>query len=389
MLITISGVLALFAFNRAQAPAGLVEGNSLLDSDSISILKASLHADEKAAVLDTLFSNRVKRTGFNGCVLVAQRGLILYEKAFGLAAFQSKDTLALNSAFQLASASKTITAGAVLLLKDREKLALDDEVQKYLPEFPYKGISIKMLLNHRSGLFNYIYACEPFCDKPNQYNGNYFDNAAMLKIIAEQKPAVYSLPNKKFEYSNTNYAILALVIEKASGQRFADFVEEQIFKPLGMNDSWVHDPAKTGERKNKTTGHNAKGKPEDEVYADDVLGDKGIYSTVEDLLKWDQALYTENILKKGTLEEAFKGYSFEHRGKRNYGLGWRLVDDGKNPKIIYHNGWWHGYNSLFFRRPSDQTTIIILSNKYNRSTYQVQDVLQVLDENSVTVEMEE
>lgn len=388
-LITVSGVLALFAFNRAQAPPVLKGSADIVNADSITALRASLHADEKASMLDTLFNNRVKRTGFNGCVLVAQKGVIIYEKAYGLAGFQSKDSLQINSAFQLASASKTVTAGAILLLKDRGKLSLDDDVQKYLPEFPYKGISIKMLLTHRSGLFNYIYACEPFCDKPNQYNGSYFDNAAMLKIIAEQKPAVYSLPNKKFEYSNTNYAILALIVGKASGETFAGFVEGQIFKVLEMNDSWVHEPGKDLERKNRTTGHNAKGKPEDEVYADDVVGDKGIYSTVEDLLKWDQALYSEKILKKETIEEAFKGYSFEHRGKRNYGLGWRLVDDGKNPKLVYHNGWWHGYNSLFFRRPADQTTIIILSNKYNRSTYQIQDVLKVLNESTALVEMEE
>jgi CubicO group peptidase (beta-lactamase class C family) len=385
-LLTISCVLGLFAFNRAEAPSKDLSVGSMLSADSILSIRKSIHADEKAQMLDTLFLNRVKRTGFNGCVLVAQRGQIIYEKAFGLSVIKTKDSLRINSPFQLASASKTLTAAAILLLKDQEKLKLDDDVQKYLPEFPYAGISLKMLLSHRSGLFNYIYACEPFCDRPNKYKEGNFDNAAMLKIIAEQKPAVYSLPDKKFEYSNTNYALLALIVERISGKTFGSFMKEEIFDKLGMKDTWIWDPQNAPA--NCTRGHMSNGKEEIEVYADNVVGDKGVYSTVEDMLKWDQALYTEQLLKKATIAEAFTGYSHEHKGKRNYGLGWRLVDDGKSPKIIYHNGWWHGYNSLFFRRPADQTTIIMLSNKYNRSTYQVQDILAILNVNGASVDME-
>ena len=162
---------------------------------------------------------------------------------------------------------------------------------------------------------------------------------------------------------------------------------QNIFIPLGMDHSWVWDPKNTN-TKNRTFGYKGNGKEEDDVYADDVVGDKGIYSTVEDMLKWDQALYCEKLLKKETIEEAFKGYSNEHKGKRNYGYGWRMVDDGKNPKILYHNGWWHGYNSLFFRRPSDQTTIIMLSNKYNRSTYQVADIFAIINQNGGSAEIE-
>jgi CubicO group peptidase (beta-lactamase class C family) len=157
-------------------------------------------------------------------------------------------------------------------------------------------------------------------------------------------------------------------------------MQDNIFRPLGMNNTWVHDPASKVIHALKTKGYNASGRPEDDTYADDVVGDKGIYSTVEDLFKWDRALYSDALLKPATIADAFKGYSNEHKGKRNYGYGWRTIDDGKNPKIIYHNGWWHGYNTLFMRRPSDGTTIIVLSNKYNRSTYKVQGVLEILDE---------
>lgn len=357
-------------------------------SDSIKAVRESIHATEKAQKLDILFKDKVKLAEFNGCVLVAQRGQIIYKNAFGYANLKTRDSLKINAAFQLASASKPLTAAAILLLKDQNKLNLDDNIKKYLPEFPYDGITIKMLLTHRSGLFNYIYACEPYCKKPDLYNEGIFNNAAMLDIIVHQKPAVYYTPGKKFEYCNTNYALLALIVEKVSNQSFADFMQEQIFKPLKMNDTWVHDIIMDSVHKNKTLGYNGLGKLEADCYADDVLGDKGVYSTVEDMLKWDQILYTDKLLKKETIAEAFTGYSNEHKGKRNYGYGWRLIDAGKTSKIVYHNGWWHGYNSLFFRRPADQTTIIILSNKYNRSAYQIQDILSIVNENSEAVEIE-
>jgi CubicO group peptidase (beta-lactamase class C family) len=350
------------------------------NKDSIAEFLVEIHAKEKAYQIDTLFKNKVKHTGFNGCVLVAQYGQIIYKKAFGYADLKSKDSLSYNSAFQLASASKTLTAAAVLLLKDRGQINLSDPVQKFFPNFPYEGVTVQMLLTHRSGLGNYIYFCEPYCDKPDEYKAGCFDNKAVLDIIETYKPEVYAKPGKKFEYCNTNYALLALIVEKVSGMSFPEFMDSNIFKPLGMKDTWVN-TLHSSDKRNKTSGYNGLGKPEADTYADDVLGDKGIYSTVEDMFKWDQALYSEKLLKKETIEEAFKGYSNEHKGKRNYGYGWRTIDDGKNPKIIYHNGWWHGYNSLFLRRPSDRATIIVLSNKYNRSTYQVSGVLDILNEN--------
>jgi CubicO group peptidase (beta-lactamase class C family) len=358
------------------------------NQDSINKILKEIHASEKKQQLDTLFKNKAKKEGFNGCVLIAQRGQIIYENAFGYADLKTKDPLKINSAFQLASTSKTLTAAAILLLKDQGKLKLTDSIQQFFPNFPYHNITVKLLLTHRSGLFNYMYACEQYCEKPNLYNNGVFDNKAMMEIITNKKCDVYAAPNKKFEYCNTNYALLALIVEKVSGINFADFMDQHIFNPLGMTNTWVHNPKYDTLHKNKTIGHTAFGKIEEECYADDVVGDKGVYSTVDDLLKWDQVLYSEKLLKQKTLDEAFTGYSNEHKGKRNYGYGWRLIDDGKTPKIIYHNGWWHGYNSLFFRRPSDQTTIIILSNKYSRSTYQIQGVLSILTDGSENVDVE-
>jgi CubicO group peptidase (beta-lactamase class C family) len=384
--ICLSVFILLLACGASETNPGNIS-NIPANQDSIDQFLVKIHAKEKAYRIDTLFRNKVK-AGFNGCVLVAQYGQVIYKKAFGYSDLRTRDSLYINSAFQLASASKTLTAAAILLLKDRGKLSLNDPVQKHLPGFPYEGITISMLLTHRSGLGNYVYFCEPYCDKPNTYNGSCFNNTAVLEIMKAYKPAMYAKPGKKFEYCNTNYALLALIVEKVSGTAFPDFMEANIFRPLGMNDTWVHDVKKKVDGKKITHGFNGLGKPEDDTYADDVVGDKGIYSTVEDLFRWDRALYSDTLLKKETIEEAFKGYSNEHKGKRNYGYGWRTIDDGKSPKIIYHNGWWHGYNSLFLRRPADGTTIIVLSNKFNKTTYRVQGVLEILDEGKGSIEME-
>ncbi|MES2593380.1 MAG: serine hydrolase domain-containing protein [Bacteroidota bacterium] len=347
--------------------------------DSVKKFIKKNFISEKAKKLDVLFKNKVKTTGFNGCVLVSQQGHIVYKNVFGYSNFKTRDSLNINSAFQLASTSKTLTAAAILLLKDQNKLKLTDNVQKFFPDFPYLNITIQLLLTHRSGLSNYLYFSEPYCDANNCYNGKVFDNNSMLRIIADTKPAPYASPNKKFEYCNTNYALLASIVEKVSGQRFADFMAQNVFTPLGMNNTWVRGTKNDTIYKYKTTGHNASGYVEKDNYADDVVGDKGIFSTVDDLFKWNEALYSEKLLKKATIEEAFTGYSNEHQGKRNYGYGWRLIDEDKNNKIVYHNGWWHGFSTLFYRKLSDKTTVIILSNKYNSNTYHIEDVLAILN----------
>ncbi len=381
-------VLSLFLLSCGEdQPVSTNVKTTTINQDSINKILKNIHASEKSKQLNALFENKVKTVGFNGCILIAQKGQIIYKNVFGFSNLKTKDSLKINSAFQLASTSKTLTAAAILLLKEQGKLKLSDNIQQFFPNFPYHNITVQMLLTHRSGLSNYIYFGEPYCDANNCYNGKTFDNNSVIQIMSSAKPELYASPNKKFEYCNTNYALLASIVEKISGLSFADFMAQNIFKPLEMNNTWVHNPKNDSIFKNKTVGHNASGYMEKETYADDVVGDKGIYSTVEDLFKWDQALYSEKILKKSTIEEAFTGYSNEHKGKRNYGYGWRLIDEGKDNKIVYHNGWWHGYSTLFYRRLSDQTTVILLSNKYNSNIYHIEDILSILNNDSKIIKI--
>ena len=381
-LFLFAALIPIFSCENAPTPPKqIAECPTVVNQDSINKIREEIKANEKEQKLSVLFKNKVKKAGFNASVLIAQRGQIIYKNAFGYANYKTKEPLKVNSAFQLSSTSKPFTATAILQLYDHGKLNLSDNVKKFFPDFPYPNINIFMLLTHRSGLSNYVYFGEPYCDENNCYNGKTFDNNSVLHIMKTDKPIAYYAPNKKFGYCNTNYAILASIVEKVSGMRFADYMEQNIFKPLGMKNTWVHtknDP----KDKNITYGHDAAGRIEQDTHADDVVGDKGIYSTVEDLFLFDQALYTDKILKKKTLEQAFTGYSNEYKGKRNYGLGWRLTDSGDGNKVVYHNGWWHGYNSIFFRRLSDQTTVIILSNKDNRTIYKIEDILSIINSNT-------
>lgn len=349
----------------------------VINQDSIDQVRKSIDAKRKEKELDKLFTKKARHRWFNGCVLVAQKGQIIYKDALGYSNFKTKEELKINSAFQLSSTSKPFTATAILMLAERGKLNLDDSVQRFIPEFPYQNITIKSLLTHRSGLSNYIYFGEDFCDKENCYNGKTFDNDCVLEIMKNNKPAPYSSPNRRFEYCNTNYALLASIVERASGEDFRTFMKENIFEPLNMKNTWVHTPNYKPVNIPITVGHTSFGRIERNEYADGVVGDKGIYSTIEDLFLFDQAMYTEKLLSSKTIEEAFTGYSNERRGTRNYGYGWRITEE-KGAKIIYHNGWWHGYNSLFYRRIDDQTTVIILSNRDNKSVYKIEDVLEII-----------
>ncbi|MEO6639116.1 MAG: serine hydrolase domain-containing protein [Ginsengibacter sp.] len=310
----------------------------------------------------TFYSNNLVAKGFNGGMLVAKKGKIIYEDYHGYFNLQKKDSLTPHSAFHLASISKTFTAMAVLKLAELGKLKLDDNVKKYFPAFPYDGVTIKLLLNHRSGLPNYIYFMQQLGWNVKQY----CSNMDMLNYMIQYKPPVQSQPDTHFTYCNTNYALLALIIEKASGKSYPQTLQEFFFTPLHMDDTYVFTMTDSARA---MPSYDWRGRQERLTFLDTGFGDKNIYSTPEDLLKWDQALYTNQIFTKKTLDEAFTAYSNEKPGIRNYGYGWRMNVYPNGQKIIYHNGWWHGNNTVFIRMIEDSVTIVVLGNKYNRAIY--------------------
>ena len=319
--------------------------------------------------------------GFNGGILVAKKGRVIFEAYHGFFNLRKKDSLTPHSAFHLASVSKTFTAMATLKLVQMGKLSLDDDMKKFFPGFPYDNVTVRLLLSHRSGLPNYIY----FMEKLGWDRHQYCSNEDVLDYMIKYKPNPTSRPNSHFEYCNTNYALLGLIIQKASGKSYADFLQTEFLTPLQMKDTYVFNMTDSA---TAMPSYDWRGRQEGLTFLDTGFGDKNIYSTPEDLLKWDQAMYTNQIFSKQTLEEAYTPYSNEKPGIRNYGFGWRMnvYPDGK--KIIYHNGWWHGNNTVFIRMIQDSVTIIVLGNKFNHAIYQSKKMAEIFQPSSIMVDEE-
>jgi CubicO group peptidase (beta-lactamase class C family) len=324
--------------------------------------------------VDSIFRYLHRKKGFNGTVLVTKYDQVIYKGAFGYADFSRKDTLTTQTAFQLASVSKPFTAMAIMMLKERGKLEYDDSVQQYLPDFPYRGITIRQLLTHRSGIPNYTY----FSDKlwPNRKVS--LTNEDVLHLMAEHQPKIHFRPNARFDYSNTGYAVLAAIVEKVSDMPFSTYLEKRIFTPLEMHNTFTFSEENLAQKEKIARGHLLGKRKRAPDYLDTVLGDKGVFSTVEDLYKWDQALYTQKLVKRETLEEAFAGSGVKIKKTEDYGFGWRIRQEECGDTIVYHGGLWHGFNTYLLRNPKDHSAIIVLSNLTNGSLNYLKGVRQFL-----------
>jgi len=324
---------------------------------------ARLFADRKVERIDSLLHHHHKRHHFHGTALVSAHGEVIYKGAVGTGNFEQNQQLTPKTQFQLASISKQFTATAAMLLKERSKLSFDDKVVDYYPNFPYERITIQMLLNHSAGLPNYMWLIEHEWDQQRvPYNDDVID------LLAKHDKPLYFWPGSRFNYSNTNYAVLAAVVEKAADQRFDKFVEQNIFDPLNMNDSYVYSRAlASADQQKKLSGfrrtwHGFRKIPDN--MHDGVVGDKGVYSTVEDLHKWDQALYNNRLISQELKQEAFSRGKVNNGRSIPYGYGFRLKKQG-NEKIVYHGGRWNGFRTSFIRHIEDTTTIILLNHTNN------------------------
>ena len=363
--------------NKAADSTALIELPALLSiskTDSLRINNAC------ASWYDTALNVN----GFNGGMIVAYKGNIVFERYNGTVHLPGTDKITANTPMQVASTSKTFTAMAVLKLWQDGKLSIDDEYSKYFPEFNYPGVTIRSLLNHRSGLPNYLY----FMENLGWDKTKFVSNEDVLNYLITRKAELENLapPDTHFSYSNTNYALLALLVEKISGKKLPQFLKETFFAPLQMTNTFV---ASRADSAKMNPSYDWKERIMSYNFLDPVYGDKNVYTTPRDLLQWDRALNSGLIFKPGTLEQAYAPYSNEKAGSRNYGLGWRttLCPDGK--KIIYHNGWWHGCNAAFIRLLQDSATIIVISNKFNRAVYRSKVLANIFGEYYSTEEEEE
>ncbi len=350
-------------------PAG--NKNNKHDTDSLPVIELPVPVTVSAAEVSRIkiacqawYDTVLQLKGFNGGMVVAKDGNIVFEKYSGTGHLPGRDTITANSSMHIASVTKTFTAMAVLKLQQDDSLNIDDAFSKYFPAFNYPGVTIRTLLSHRSGLPNYNY----FMEKLGWDKTRFVKNEDVLNFLITQKAALTDIasPGLHFSYCNTNYALLALLIEKITGSTYAAYLKKTFFIPLQMKNTFVFSLADT---LTALPSYNWRGVPEAFNFLDQVYGDKNIYTTPRDLLTWDRALSSNLIFTPQTLEQAYTPYSNEKPGQRNYGLGWRmnLLPDGN--KIIYHNGWWHGSNATFIRLLKEKATIIVIGSKFTRAVY--------------------
>lgn len=355
----------------AQSPAATLGKDTVDPSNSTTPAMTETELRHYSAMtahfFDPMLSGR-----FNGSVLVAKKGVILYERYKGFKYPEKrKDSLDAHTAFHLASVSKTFTAMATLKLWQEGKLDIHDPVSKYLTGFPDAVTTVQMLLSHRSGLRNYVH----FMDRSGWDKRKYLTNGDVLQyIIAHPAETRGRPPGKHFEYSNTNYALLALIIEKTSGLPYPDYLARTFFQPLQMQDTYVYTQADSATSMQSYYQTGRKFRIE---FLDQVYGDKNIFSTVRDLYKWDRALRDGQLFSKGVLDSAYAGYSFEKPGQRNYGLGWRMLMIPNGKKLIYHNGWWHGNRTVFIRMLDEDATIIALCNNDYKGVYSAKKLVDL------------
>jgi len=333
--------------------------------DSLPKLSDS-YKNTKKREIENFFTNNYANEFENMSFLVAKNGQIIYEKYDG---FADKENNILNSPetpLHIASVTKVLTASAILKLIDAKKISLDQKLTILFDKFPYPNVTIKTLLNHRSGMKKYNYFCD---DKANWGRNKTLTNKDLLEVIINKNIPLETKTDTHFSYNNTNYALLALIIEKVTGMKYSQAMKKIIFEPLGMKNTFVFDETTPKEKGTPSYKYNYVKYPFD--FLDAVYGDKNIYSTPRDLLKFDLAKNAPGFLSKELLEQVYKGYSYESKGSKNYGLGIRLREWDTGQKLFYHNGWWHGNTASYITLRKENAVIIALSNKFTRKTFQM------------------
>jgi len=383
----------LLCFFFLSISCGTGQGPRFLDNTSNIILsndeKERLIAEVKAKY-QTLLGNK----GFSGQILIAKNGEVIFEDYKGYSNYSDKTAIIPETPIHLASISKTFTGMAALKLWEEEKLDLKAPVTKYFANFPYKEVTIEQLLSHRSGLPDYTYFMEPnkyktvkvknkrgrwvkklkLIKAETPFRQGLYNNQDVLDYMVTKRPAPAAMPNRVFKYCNTNFVVLALIIEKITGQDFPTYMAETIFKPLKMENTYVFS-AKSIDK--YTPSYNARMVPYKIEKYDCIYGDKNVYSTARDMYLWDKALTEGSYVKQSTLEMAYQPQSPINKYHHNYGLGWRILAKPNEERLVYHNGWWHGNNTVFTRLISESATIIILGNKFNKSIYKGKEIASV------------
>ena len=329
--------------------------------------------------LDSLLKRINKRHDFHGAILVAKNEKIVYNNQIGYADFKKKERLNESSMFQLASVSKQFTAAAIMLLNERNQIQLTDTVNSYFPDFPYENVTIKNLLNHTAGLPKYFWIAE---HKWKQEKAP--SNSEMMELLESSNVQRFFKPGRNFDYSNTGYFVLASIVEKVTGDSFGTFLKKNIFEPLHMENTYVYNSENVNIKKNQLVGYRLyRGWRHLKIGStvnDAIVGDKNVYATSEDLLKWTLGLNSEKLLSKESLDLMYSKGETIYGRKIPYGFGFRI--DTKDEKSIYHYGKWNGFSTGLTKYTDDDLVVIVLEHtSYNAMKSLNNKIKKIVSEN--------
>jgi CubicO group peptidase (beta-lactamase class C family) len=344
--------------------------------------------------VDSLMSQKyLKNEGkqFNGSVMVLDNGKPIFKKSYGHADFNLKTEINDSTLFDLGSVTKQFTSMAVLFLEENGKLNLNDSIQKFIPDFPYHGITIENLMTHTSGLPDYMDLLYKVWDKTK-----FATNYDVVDALIKHKPKVLFPPGQRFEYSNTGYLILSVIIEKASGKTYSAYLNESIFKPLGMNHTRVYNTRRLKDEKlnNCALGYvyshekkkyvlpDSLSEYRHVIYQDEITGDGSLNSCLQDLLLWENELLNPKLINKNILQKAISNRTTVAGEYINYGYGFFITGGIDCESLVYHTGGWPGYLSLVMNFFEQKKQIIVLSNNsFDNFTRIGDDIAYLLLEN--------
>lgn len=339
------------------------------------LLPIAAPAQNDTAMLDAYMKAQASIYNFNGNVLVADKGRVIYKRSFGYADFNSQKLLDENSIFDCGSVAKEFTAMAILMLKDKGKISLTDTLTKFFPGLPYHTVTIQHLLTHTSGMPDGFALIEKYFD-----HNKIATNTDLLRLLEKEHPLLYFKPGTNLMYSGTAFNLLALIIEKITGQSYRDYMNKNIFKPLGMAHTQVANFLRTAK--------NIPGFAEGYIYSDSlkkyvvnyskpsgwtsyftgITGEGMIVTTSGDLLKWDRALQAHQLLNPVTQQQMLTLQAEKIFPKVAFGYGMR-VGKNENGNFIFHNGYYPGYKSMHLCYTDNDITVIVLSNNESQSEF--------------------
>ena len=326
---------------------------------------------EKIQRIDSWLDELQKDQKFNGVVLLIKDGQSKLAKGYGFTNYKKKEELTANSSFRLASVSKQFTAVGIMLLKEKGRISYEDLVSEYIGNFPYENVTIRSLLNQCSGIPD-IYielAIE------NEDDIDVLSNQKAIELIIDENRPAEKEPFEKYEYSNTNYILLARLIEIISGKSFEDYMKDELFEPLGMENTRVWNLLSTDtDFTNKCGGFIIENGVYNEVLPyslDGVAGDGAVFSSINDFLIWDDFWYGNDLLSESNLSEAFKKPQLNNGNSSDYGFGWVITANG-----AWHNGSWLAARTYYSRNTKKKTSIVVLDNSSNSELFDIAEEIE-------------